>query len=443
MATAVVSGERRARAVARPNPPWRLLRKVLCGLFALFLAVLAVALPPLGSLPAAAAPPALGITLTQSSVTSAIGAPLTLTATVSWSGGESPVPPNGWHVEFSGTGDGGWTSGPVPTDDGEASYTRSSPVAQSETLTARIANAGCTGLTSDAMTHEWWVPTIDLTARDSRTPIDDPVTLGAVLRNATTVANAELRLRVLDFETGAIKYSDVQTTGPDGNVEFSWESTVPEGQEFQVDELDFVRVDELGGSGASTVTTHAFVAEHSAGDRLDLTPTGPVAVRVGDDIVPAATLDVGGVRDTTPDIKFLTGDNGWVDPVATGGDGTATYRYFTSTPIRSGAVARSTSTGLAATFSIEFWRPTLTLVTPGATSIAGQPHTATATLTHDGIPISGAPLRFTIQGSGDVDTGTHQCRWPGQRIVHRVGGRDQDDHRDRVRRASRCADRTG
>ena len=75
---------------------------------------------------------------------------------MTWSGGETTEPTDGWYVEFTGTGDGGWTSGPVPTDDGEASYTRTSPVAQTETITARIANAGCTGTTSNPVTHEWW-----------------------------------------------------------------------------------------------------------------------------------------------------------------------------------------------------------------------------------------------------------------------------------------------
>ena len=91
----------------------------------------------------------LGVTLTQSTTASAIETDLTLVATVLWSGSEPAAPPGGWNVVFTGTGDGGWTSGSVLVGaDGEARYTRSSPVAQTETITARIANRGC-GLTSN------------------------------------------------------------------------------------------------------------------------------------------------------------------------------------------------------------------------------------------------------------------------------------------------------
>ena len=118
MTTPVVSGGRRARVVARPHPVRRLLHTGICGLCGLLLVLLGLGLPPLAPPRAEAAPPTLAVAVSQSSDTSAIGSSLTLTATVTWSGGAATEPTDGWSVEFTGTGDGGWTSGPVATDDG-------------------------------------------------------------------------------------------------------------------------------------------------------------------------------------------------------------------------------------------------------------------------------------------------------------------------------------
>ena len=93
---------------------------------------------------AAAAAGDLRLTLTQDVASSRIGTPLTLTATLfqgDGDGGSTPVAGT-WAVEFSGTGDGGWRSGPVPTVDGRATYGRTAPVGQQETVTATLVAAG-------------------------------------------------------------------------------------------------------------------------------------------------------------------------------------------------------------------------------------------------------------------------------------------------------------
>ena len=174
-------------------------------------------------------------------------------ATVTWSVGGATEPPGNWYVEFTGTGDGGWSSGPMPTDEGEATYTRSSPRAQTETVTARVVNDECSDLASDPVTHEWWSGEIVITSPSTSTSINTDVTLtGQVLRNGLAVGGAMVSGSVFDLEADNPQVPLKATTEADGTFAVAWRSSVPA--------IESVSLNAIGDGGftASTVTSHSW-----------------------------------------------------------------------------------------------------------------------------------------------------------------------------------------
>ena len=167
MTAHVVSGDRHANAESRPVTT----RRALTGLVVMALAAIALVLPPLGSTTAWAAAPAVTISLTQSSPDSRINAPITFTATVALRDNGAEDPGFAWYVEFRGSGDGGWSSGPVAVDDGQATYSRTSAIVQTESVTVAVVTPGCGGAVSSPVTHRWWRPEIIIDQPDARTVV--------------------------------------------------------------------------------------------------------------------------------------------------------------------------------------------------------------------------------------------------------------------------------
>jgi 5-hydroxyisourate hydrolase-like protein (transthyretin family) len=400
--TTVVSGEGRARVVARPNPRGQLLRKTLCGLSTFLLVMVALALLPLGSVPATAAPPALVVTLTQSSDTSEIGSRLTLTATVTWSGGETTEPTGGWSVEFTGTGDGGWTSGPVPTEDGEASYARSSPVAQTETITARIANAGCTGTSSNEVIHEWWRGEIVITNPNASSDINSDFTLtGQVLRSGQPVTNARVSVVVVALDGGSPTQFPEASTDGNGDFAAPWTSS------SSVPAIESVDVTATGAEGfeTDTQTTHAWSGDHPAGDRLSLESDD--AVRVDDRVLVVGRLLRNGTAiEPDPPLQFLTNLQPPWQPsnVPTEPD---RYNYAGRDSAGNGYYgARTSTTGLHVGGVTRWWRPDITFVSPASRSPVSQAYSTTVVVTDRGVPLPGIQLRFTeLMGELENDLG--------------------------------------
>ena len=422
MTATVVSGEKRARAVARPDPRRRPLPAFLSGLVVLCFATLVLALPPLGSEPAAAATPVLSLGLTQSSATSAISSSVTFTATVTWSGGATTEPDEGWYVQFTGTGDGGWTSGPVPTDDGQASYARSSPVAQTETITARIANAGCTGTTSDAVIHEWWRGEIVITNPNASSDVTTDFTLtGRVLRSGQPVADAQVSVFVTALDGGSpTQFPEARTDG-DGDFAAPWTSS------SSVPAIESVDVTATGDDGfeADAQTTHAWSGDHPVSDRLLLESSA--AVRVDDRVLVIGRLlrnDAVIVAD--PPLQFLTNLQPPWQPsnVPAAPD---RYSYAARAGVGNGYYgARTSTTGLHVGGVTRWWQPDLTFVNPASRSPLNQAHSTTVVVTDRGVPVPGVQLRFAeLLGELENDLGSATTDDDGRASVSLTRPTDQ------------------
>jgi hypothetical protein len=343
----------------------------------------------------------LSVTLSQSSDASAIGSPLTLTATVTWTGGEATEPTDGWYVEFIGTGDGGWTSGPVPTDDGEASYTRSSPVAQTETITARIANVGCTQTTSNTVTHEWWLGEIVITNPDVSSDINTDFTLtGRVLRSGEPVVAADVSVVIAD--RGGNNSTRPFPTQTDGAGEFAVSWSTPGAA------IERVSITATGTDGfsASTLTHHAWSGTDADAEADQLTLSALTEVRVGERVIATSQLldDGGPVENQT--VEFWT-DQGWLNPTTTG-DTDATFNYAARfTPGEGFYGVRDSETGvLRASGVTRWWQPEITFVSPASRSTVNQTYSTTVVVTDRGVPLPGIQLEFAeLLGELENDLG--------------------------------------
>lgn len=332
--------------------------------------------------------------MSQSSDTSAIGSSLTLTATVTWSGGAATEPTAGWSIEFTGTGDGGWTSGPVATDDGEATYTRSSPVAQTETITARIANAGCTGTVSNTLTHEWWRGEIVITNPETSSDVDADFTLtGRVLRSGEPVLTADVRVEVADRGgSNAIRSLATETDGA-GEFAVSW-STADAA-------VERVAITATGSEGFSTsvLTHHSWSGTDPEAEADQLTLAAAPEVRVGERVLATSQLLSDGAPVANQTVQFWT-DQGWLNPITTG-DTQASFNYaarFTPGPGFYG-VRDSQAGVLRASGVTRWWQPTITFVSPDSSSVVGQEYPAAVVVTDDGVPLAGIELAFSLDGS--------------------------------------------
>ena len=394
MTTHVVSGDTPTSTGARPFGA----RRALSVLVTIALAAIALAVPPLGSEPAAAATPTLGIELAQSSADSAIGTPLDLTATVTSSGGSSPEPPGGWYVEFAGTADGGWTSGPVHADDGVARYGRTSPVPQTETITARLATAGCGAVTSNTVTHAWWRPEITLTPENVQSRAGTDFTLtGQALRGSVPVADGAVTIVVGDVTGSNSSIPISTTTDTNGNFSATWSSAN--------DAIEFVDVGvtDPDGFSARRVTSHAWTTTTTAGDTLSL--TNPASVRVGERVLATAVLTRNGTPVSDPPIEFFS-TLGWSGSNTTHPPTDSRYSYAANfTPGWGVAGARAPTTGPASGVA-NWWAPTLTFVAADSSSAVGGTYGSTVVLSHDGIPMPGVDLSFQVDGEDGASPAT-------------------------------------
>ncbi|HEY5978617.1 MAG TPA: Ig-like domain-containing protein [Microlunatus sp.] len=273
----------------------------------------------------------------------------------------------------------------MPTDDGEATYARTSPVPQTETITARIANAGCTGTTSNTVTHEWWRGEIDIEQVDVRTVVGQSFVLEATLTHkGSVIPDAALELSAIDRFTAEPFEPITSITDQSGRATFTWSSSRVA--------TELITVRELGpDSGVSAKTSHNWVAAIT-GDVLSLA-VDPFRARVGETVVATATLSRSGVPVLGATVKFFTvNPDNWENPVDTDEDGVATFVGFAGP--RGYVHAQTPSTGVVTT-SIDVWTPEITFVSPSSSSAIGQDYPATVRVTDNGSAMSGVQLAFS------------------------------------------------
>lgn len=352
---------------------------------------LTLVLPPWQSQPAHAAAPGVRIDLAQSSPDSAIGSDLTLTATVTWTGGESPVPPNGWYVEFTGTGgDAPWSSGPVVTAGGVATYTRTSPVTMSETITARLATPGCTP-ESATVTHEWWEPEITVLEENENSTVGTRFELtGFVTRGADPVPDAAVRV-VVDNRTADVADQDLEAaTDEAGTFTVSWTGATPSIERVTASAT------AAGGFTATTVTAHTWSGSDPVVASLAIRAADER--RVADRLTATASYDLLGEA-SDPDIRFWT-DQSWLGPTSSDSEtSTADFDYAGRSAAGWGIMGvRSSETGLHRAQAAYWWQPTITFLAPDSQSASGQAYQATVLVTDRGNPVEGMYLDFSTPG---------------------------------------------
>lgn len=373
---------------------------MLGALLALILAGIALGLPPLSPLPAAAASP-LDVTLTleQSSADSVIGTEVTLTATLK-APDNAPLPelPDGWFITFSGTRSGGWSSGPIRAVNGVATYRTASPVEASDTITATVVSPGCTaeGMTA-FVTHEWWTSAIILDegvpdARD--TPGDDPFELtGDVRLGNTRVPDATVRVTIDSLTSNAATSTIDTETDADGRFSVEWEGAAPGIEQVTVTATKAAATNS-GNFEASVVTSHTWSGD--GGDpaitdlwvvAFDQRRGAPISASVGFDSDDSAVLS---------GLEYWTG-TGWAD--ADDND-----RYVYASPSSPGAKvigARLGSDGRYAAKTVHWWQPTITFLTPASASLGNEEHPVTVIVTDEGWPLPYVDLEFRVSGLAD------------------------------------------
>ncbi len=348
----------------------------------------ALVVPPLGTERAAAADPTVTVELAQSSTESRIGSALTLTAAVHWSGGSTPLPGDGWWVEFSGDGDGDWSSGPVRTDHNRATYVRTTPIEQTEQITARLVNSGC-GATSNTVQHVWWQEHLTLT-EDARSAVNSGFTFrGRATRGSAPIVGAAVSLTVDNLTDDAAVPVAATNTDDNGNFAVTWNAT---SESF---ESVHVRI-TWAGPAIARETTHVWFAAHPATDALSIFV--PRAVRSGTVVRVEAELRRNAVLVSGPPVTFLTA-GGWLAPNQAANSTRPGYEFpVTIGPGQSAMAVTATSTGPVGT-TTQWWVPSIEFVSPTSQSITGQTYNATVIYSHDGIPIPGTLLEFIIDGS--------------------------------------------
>jgi hypothetical protein len=355
------------------------------------LALTAAALVVLPSQRAAAAAGDLRLTLTQDVASSRIGTPLTLTATLfqdDGDGGSTPVAGT-WAVEFSGTGDGGWRSGPVPTVDGRATYGRTAPVGQQETVTATLVAAGCSAAVSNAVTHTWWVPQLKLTPVDgANTAVNGSATLAVDLTHdgtgiqGTVLVNVDVTAYTQNPVPASHRF-EVHTDANGHGVTDSWP-----GNQTTMELV--TAVEETTISPARAWTTHRFGGAGSfAHPELSVKS---VSVRAGTTVHAEAQFG---------HAEFIVSNGAvtWSDPPSTPETtdslGHTTHDYRRSSASAWAIAVFSATEGMEGTAGV-WWVPTITLSAPNRSSITGERFTQTAVVSHDGRPVPGATLHFAV-----------------------------------------------
>ncbi len=392
----VVSGERRASDGARP----RTAHRTLTGLVVVALAAIALVLPPLGSEPAVAATPAVTISIDQSSSNSRINAPVTFTATVSFRDNGAEDPNIDWYVEFTGTGDGGWSSGPLPTDDGIATFSRSSPIEQTETITATLVDPACAQPATGSVVHQWWRPEIDFSVNDGRAVVGTSQLLTITVHHGIqAITGTTLDVEVRDFLDGEV-ISSLDDAGPDsaGDVEVTLSSLKERIVQVSVDE----NVAAGAAHGSTTVVWRTDVTFPNA-----LTVSTDVSdVRAGNIVTSTGTLTPFGAGGANEPLEFYDiGTSLWLSvPVtATTENGvTRGVGSIDATAVTTGfavVLFKSPNTGMVAQ-TLEKWAPRLDVSAPDAQSFGGTGYAPTVTLTHNGTPVADARLTLTATGGG-------------------------------------------
>ncbi len=342
--------------------------------------------------------PAVIISLTQSSPDSRINVPITFTATVAFGDNGAADAGLDWYVEFRGTGDRGWSSGPVAVDDGQATYERASAIAQTESVTAVIVGGDCDALASNAVTHTWWIPTITLTPDERSEVGSGPASVTATLRHGSArVVGQRVRLRVVNYFTNEVVLDEPRTTDDQGEITISWTT---DAEAFE----QIFATEDVPEGAATKRTTHIWYEDRAFPDALAVRfPDRDL--RVGTFLPTTATLSAVDGEDPPQQIDFFVireDTAAWEE--ASVADGAATFDYVRTEPGPGSPLARSPGTGMVAK-STEWWRPTLSLTTPGSSTVVGRTYTQMATLSHDGIPVVGADLTF-VWGLDESDHAT-------------------------------------
>ncbi|WP_344809080.1 hypothetical protein [Microlunatus ginsengisoli] len=330
---------------------------------------------------------------------------MTLSAIVSAAAPGDDVLQNGWAVVFSGTANGGWTSGIVYTADGEAVFQHTSPLIGNESVTARVVNNGCSGAdtVSEPIGLSWWFPTISLDRRDSVSVTGGSFTLiASVTHDGVPVEGQQLSFRVDQFYPAdrAVVDPYTRTTDARGEASVTWTRAAPS--------AEAITVEEIGPAiPASSGTSHVWDSFLDPGVSITLDPSGGPP-RVGSTVNVAVVSSVDEARAATETLlSYSTANPGaGVASTTTSATGTATLSFVTEQPGPEVVVVGLA--GRQGSFSVVLkrWAPRLDL-SPGGTDVlghrsrafTGQSVEVTAILSHDGGAVAGASLTLAARNA--------------------------------------------
>ena len=367
------------------------------------LAGIGVALAPIHPPTAGAAAPGLTIRLSQSSTESRVGQAVLLTAVV-----EATVPgqqgaQTGWAIEFSGTANGGWTSGITTTAGGEVSYLHRGEITGSDTITASIVNSGCGGVTSNAVVHDWWQPQITLVPTDSVSTFGATATVTANLHrdNAAPLPGQRLTFTVqqVDFSSG--QFSETVTTDANGNASISWQrpSTTDVVEAIRVAETDQAEPARAGGS-------HVWDQPIDQTLQIDLTQPSPDS-QVGTDLAITATARIGGAPAANRPLLMYSTETGGLISQQTNADGVAVFHKTAATAGPDNLLFYFRSVQGSVSILHQWWTaPTIAADSDDVAGFVGRVRAPTATASYAGRPVQGRSITLQVSGASTISQTT-------------------------------------
>ena len=367
------------------------------------LAGIGVALAPIHPPTAGAAAPGLTIRLSQSSTESRVGQTVLLTAVV-----EATVPgqqgaQTGWAIEFSGTANGGWTSGITTTAGGEVSYLHRGEITGSDTITASIVNSGCGGVTSNAVVHDWWQPQITLSPTDSVSTFGATATVTANLHrdNAAPLRGQRLTFTVqqVDFSSG--QFSETVTTDANGNASISWQrpSATDVVEAIRVAETDQAEPARAGGS-------HVWDQPIDQTLQIDLSQPSPDS-QVGTDLAVTATARIGGAPAANRQLLMYSTETGGLISQQTNADGVAVFHKTATTAGPDNLLFYFRSVQGSVSILHQWWTaPTIAADSDDVAGFVGRVRAPTATASYAGRPVQGRSITLQVSGASTISQTT-------------------------------------
>ena len=391
---------RRNATVRRGGP---IEHAIILAMAALVSGILSSATPTNVSTTEAAAATPVALLLSDGGVSSSsVRASVSLTATLTDGDGEATTS-SGWAVEFRGTGDGGWRSGPIPTQNGVARYERTSPVPQRETITAAVVAAGCADVVSNTIVHDWWLP--QLTIQLLRGTATNSVRV-RLSHDGVGIPSQELDvLAGVAFGDRQESTRQLVTTGPDGwatttdplDLTPSWIEWIQVWGTGPLSWLQAVQVEQLRSpDGALWHST--FMPQYPSarvGSRVNATARFFTSNGEQD---PYANRTVEWWRQPPPPDSEV-----WFPPETTNAQGATSRTFVENSPMFKGMYVLIRGRSVFGTVT-HWWAPNLELTQQRTRSEPGQPFSTTAVLSHDGVPVANSTVRFTITNADGLPT---------------------------------------